>query len=87
MSAPFDDNKTVRPPVDKEDDATTRSAEVTEQLVMLGRDQGFVTYDDVLNAFPEAEANMEQLEDLFANLFEQGIEVSAFRRKKRRGDV
>jgi RNA polymerase primary sigma factor len=35
-----------------------------------------------LNAFPEAEANMEQLEDLFANLFEQGIEVSAFREEE-----
>ena len=43
--------------------------------MILGRGQGFVTYDDVLSAFPEAESNMEQLEDLFANLFEQGIEV------------
>ncbi len=49
---------------------------------MLGRDQGFVTYDDVLNAFPEAESNIEQLEDLFANLFEQGIEVGPFREEE-----
>ena len=49
---------------------------------MLGRDQGFVTYDDVLNAFPEAETNLEQLEDLFANLFEQGIEVSSLREEE-----
>ncbi len=64
---------------DPQDETARRSTEVTQQLVILGRDQGFVTYDDVLSAFPEAEANMEQLEDLFANLFEQGIEVSAFR--------
>ena len=48
----------------------------------MGRDQGFVTYDDVLNAFPEAETNMEQLEDLFANLFEQGIEISSLREEE-----
>jgi len=79
MSAPFEDESELRPDGEFQDDISQRSAEATEQLVMLGRDQGFVTYDDVLNAFPEAEANMEQLEDLFANLFEQGIEVSAFR--------
>ena len=79
MSAPFEDESELHPDGEFQDDISQRSAEATEQLVMLGRDQGFVTYDDVLNAFPEAEANMEQLEDLFANLFEQGIEVSAFR--------
>ncbi len=61
-------------------DVGLRSAEATEQLMVLGRDQGFVTYDDVLNAFPEAESNLEQLEDLFANLFEQGIEVGVVSR-------
>ena len=64
------------------DDPAARSAEAAEQLLTLGRDQGFVTYDDVLNAFPEAEANLEQLEDLFANLFEQGIEVGPFREEE-----
>jgi RNA polymerase primary sigma factor len=59
------------------DEGGLRSAEAAEQLMILGRDQGFVTYDDVLNAFPEAESNLEQLEDLFANLFEQGIEIGA----------
>jgi RNA polymerase primary sigma factor len=54
----------------------------TEQLFVLGRGQGFVTYDDVLNAFPEAESNLEQLEDLFTNLFEQGIEVGPFRHEE-----
>jgi len=61
------------------DEISVRSAEAAKQLVILGRDQGYVTYDDVLNAFPEAEANIEQLEDLFASLFEQGIEIGAFR--------
>ncbi len=74
-----DDDMEFQADDDPQDEIVRRSTEVTQQLVVLGRDQGFVTYDDVLSAFPEAEANMEQLEDLFANLFEQGIEVSAFR--------
>lgn len=48
-------------------------------LIGVGRSQGFVTYDDVLNVLPEAENNMEQLEDIFAGLFEQGIEVGQTR--------
>lgn len=67
---------------DPQGELVRRSTEAAEQLVVLGRGQGFVTYDDVLNAFPEAESNMEQLEDLFANLFEQGIEVSPFREEE-----
>ena len=46
-----------------------------DHLLALGRSQGYVSYDDVLKVIPEAETNMEQLEDVFAVLFEQGIEV------------
>ena len=77
MSAQIEDENFL-PEEEQQGTAPRRSSEITEQLVILGRDQGFVTYDDVLNAFPEAESNMEQLEDLFANLFEQGIEVGTF---------
>jgi RNA polymerase primary sigma factor len=64
------------------EEIAARSAEAAEQLITLGRDQGFVTYDDVLSIFPEAESNIEQLEDLFANLFEQGIEVGQLREEE-----
>jgi RNA polymerase primary sigma factor len=50
-----------------------------EHLITLGRTQGHVTYDDVLSVLPEAESNMDQLEDIFAALFEQGIEVGQTR--------
>jgi len=56
---------------------TTHPVDAVEQLISLGRDQGFVTYDDVLNVFPEAEASLDRLEDLFAALFEQGIDVGS----------
>jgi RNA polymerase primary sigma factor len=67
---------------DKREELRVRSNEAAEQLFLLGRDQGFVTYDDVLNAFPEAESNLEQLEDLFTSLFEHGIDVGPFRQEE-----
>jgi len=51
-------------------------------LINLGRTQGYVSYDDVMNAVPDAENNMEQLEDLFTTLFEQGIEVGQAREEE-----
>jgi RNA polymerase primary sigma factor len=53
-----------------------------EFLVTLGRSQGYVSYDDVLSVMPDAENNMEQLEDLFSALFEQGIEVGQLREEE-----
>jgi len=49
--------------------------DTSEQLLSLGREQGFLTYDDILAIFPEVETNLEQLEDLFSSLFELGITV------------
>ena len=50
-----------------------------EHLLTLGRRQGYVSYDDVLKVLPQAENNMDQLEDMFATLFEHGIEVGQVR--------
>jgi len=47
-----------------------------EQLLELGRRQGYVTYDDVMEAVPEAELNIEQLEDALAALIDLSIEIS-----------
>jgi RNA polymerase primary sigma factor len=47
-----------------------------ERLIDLGDGQGYVTYDDVMEAIPAAELNIEQLEDALAALIERGIEIS-----------
>ncbi len=70
--------------IDTEDDEETKSEPLSpeaalEFLLTLGKSQGFVSYDDVLSVMPEAESNMDQLEDAFAALFEQGIEVGQAR--------
>jgi RNA polymerase primary sigma factor len=49
--------------------------EAQQHLLQLGRSKGFVSYDDVLKVMPEVENNIEQLEDIFSSLFEQGIVV------------
>ncbi len=49
--------------------------EAIAYLVNIGRTQGFITEDDIMSALPFAESNMDQLEDIYATLFDQGIEV------------
>ncbi len=49
--------------------------ETLAHLLKLGREKGFVSYDEVLQVMPEAENNIEQLDDIFASLLDQGISV------------
>jgi RNA polymerase primary sigma factor len=48
---------------------------LAEELIKKGKEQGYLTQDDVLSMFPEAESNMEQLEELYIVLFDEGIPV------------
>jgi RNA polymerase primary sigma factor len=43
------------------------------RIVELGRQQGYVTSDDILNLFPEAEQDIDQLEEVFAALLSAGV--------------
>ncbi|MGI6367327.1 MAG: sigma-70 family RNA polymerase sigma factor [Anaerolineae bacterium] len=46
-----------------------------EPLMAKAEKQGFVTLDDIMEVFPEAENNLEGLEELFISLSEEGIQV------------
>jgi RNA polymerase primary sigma factor len=48
-----------------------------EQLINIGREKGYVTYEDILGFFPDGEKNLEQLEDLFAALNDAGVSIVA----------
>jgi len=48
-----------------------------EYLLAKAAEQGVVTYDDILSAFPEAEENLEGLEVILGTLLEAGIEVTS----------
>ena len=44
-------------------------------LIQKANEQGYLTSEDILEAFPEAEENIDQLEEVFIFLQEAGIEV------------
>ncbi len=46
-----------------------------EALLAKAEEQGFLTLDDLMEVFPEAEENLSELEDLFIYLSEEGIQV------------
>ncbi|MFN8499876.1 MAG: sigma-70 family RNA polymerase sigma factor [Anaerolineae bacterium] len=46
-----------------------------QALIDQGRQQGYVTYDDILDLLPEAEDSLDQLEELYVRLQEQGVQV------------
>jgi RNA polymerase primary sigma factor len=43
------------------------------RLIEIGRQKSYVTIDDILNFFPEAEQDVDQLEETFAALLSAGI--------------
>jgi RNA polymerase primary sigma factor len=47
----------------------------TEQLVGKGREQGFITQEEILTTIPDIEDNIEKLDELYAQLMDAGIEI------------
>jgi RNA polymerase primary sigma factor len=54
-----------------------RESNVLDELLNKATTCGYLTTDDLLATFPEAEDNMAQLEEIFIQLINQGIEVYA----------
>jgi RNA polymerase primary sigma factor len=55
----------------------TRETNALDELLNKATACGYLTTDDLLASFPEAEDNMAQLEEIFIHLINQGIEVYA----------
>ena len=51
-----------------------RQAKASE-LLQMGRDRGYVTYDEILKFFPEIEKDVSFLEDMYENFATAGIDV------------
>src|SRR5438128_7246680 len=49
---------------------------VAEQLIIKGKEQGYLTPDDILQGFPEIDAEPDQIFRMFAAFKEIGIEVT-----------
>ena len=50
--------------------------QVAEALIVKGKEQGYITPDDILEGFPEMEAEPEQVFRVFQAFKEMGIEVT-----------
>ena len=61
------DNKLLNEIGDQDDHTATA------RLIELGRQKSFVTIDDILSFFPEAENDVDQLEEAFAALLSAGV--------------
>ncbi len=46
-----------------------------KKLIKKGRERGHVTQEEILEIFPDAEENIEALDDLYSALIDQGIDV------------
>ena len=75
------------------DDAITQDAVVDlpenplEYLLESGKNQGSVTYDEILQVMPDLESNMDLLEDVFSTLFDHGIDVVALKDEATDGET
>jgi RNA polymerase primary sigma factor len=50
-------------------------------LIKKGKEQGFVSQEEILAAVPDVEENIEKLDEIYATLLEQGVEVTDNREK------
>jgi RNA polymerase primary sigma factor len=73
-------NGTTRPaPSSRSKGATAPTEEVAtpaiDTLLERGRDEGFITHDQILEAVPQPEEHLGQIEELYATAEEAGVEV------------
>ncbi len=61
--------------VKKERKKLTSEQKAAAKLLEQGVEDGFVTQERILEVFPEAEEHVEQLDKLYADLIERGIDV------------
>jgi RNA polymerase primary sigma factor len=56
-------------------DADIAASEMYQQLLNRAKEKGYVTLDDLMEVFPEVEANLAELEELFIYLGDEGVQV------------
>ena len=69
-----DPKKVAKPKEKKEQKPIDVKAEI-KKLVKRGREQGFVTQDEILLIFPNPENSIGEVDDLYHKLLDEGIDV------------
>jgi len=67
--------KVIRSGVKKKEEIAVKFPIEIESLISKGKDHGFVTYLEIMQAFPEPERNLKILDALYDEFFETGIDV------------
>ncbi len=53
----------------------TKPAKSIKELVKQGKANGFITQDDILAVYPKPEKNLEEVDELYAQLIKAGVDV------------
>jgi RNA polymerase primary sigma factor len=78
--------------VDRGDAGGAPEIEELAGLIALGRERGYLTYEQITSTLEEVEITKEQVSQLYANLVEHGVDVigedgvSAYREQRGNGD-
>src|SRR6201992_2053341 len=78
--------------VDREDATGAPEIEELAGLIALGRERGYLTYEQISSTLEEVEITKEQVSQLHANLVEHGVDViaedgvSAYKEQRGAGD-
>ncbi len=67
----------------KEEEKKSASEELSGEAYLLvkANEQDFITYDDILTAFPEAEESLDEIEDILVTLIEADVEIGDLEEK------
>jgi RNA polymerase primary sigma factor len=67
----------------KQEEKTSALEELSGEAYLLVKasEQDFITYDDILTAFPEAEENLDEIEDILVTLIEADVEIGDLEEK------
>lgn len=65
----------------KQQDSKATENVKDKALIDKGKAQGFITQDEIMALFPDAEENIEAIDEMYARLAEAGIEVTDDREK------
>ena len=61
--------------IKREQDVLAKYPAVVRLLIKKGKEQGFVTQQEVMHAIPEFETNLDAVEDIMMQFLEHGIEI------------
>ncbi len=64
-------HKTVK----EKESAERKRTDLLEDLIVRGRQRGFITEDEILHAIPNAEENIEKLEEFYERMEKSGINI------------